>query len=130
MLSTKRKTTELDILEIWRSYQIYLSAKMTPRPFLLVKYFRCKLRKSIGSRIETARPDKPLESMEMLSGELKDSLMNILQVQIIRAIHSAVNDRVIPEIQSVLGTLSSRQKDTESDSSNNKSKINVRKQTD
>ena len=130
MLSTKRKTTELDILEIWRSYQIYLSAKMTPSPFLLEKYFRCKLRKSIRSRIETARPDKPLESMEMLSGELKDLLMNILQVQIIRAIHSAVNDRVIPEIQSILGTLSSRQKDTESDSSNNKSKINVRKQTD
>ena len=70
--------------------------------------------------------DRPLESMEMLSGELnlrlsqvKDSLMNILQVQISRAINSAINDRVIPEIQNAMDTLSSRQRDIESGSSPN-----------
>ena len=51
-----------------------------------------------GCRIETTRSDRPLESKEMLPGELnlrlsqvKDSLMNILQVQISRAINSAIN---------------------------------------
>ena len=64
--------------------------------------------------------------MEMLSEELKfklsqvkDSLMNILQVQITRVINSAINDRVIPEIQNAMGTLSSGQMDTESGSSPN-----------
>ena len=84
--------------------------------------------RNIGCRIETTRSDRPLESMELLSGEMnlsemlyqvKDSLMNILQVQISRAINSAINDRVIPEIQKALGTLSSGQRDTESGSSPN-----------
>ena len=64
--------------------------------------------------------------MEMLSEELNlrlsqvtDSLMNILQVQITRTINSAINDRVIPEIQNAIGTLSSGQRDTESGSSPN-----------
>ena len=59
--------------------------------------------------------------MEKLSGELnlmlsqvKDSLMIILQVQISRAINSAINDRVIPEIQKAMGRLSSGERDTES----------------
>ena len=62
--------------------------------------------------------------MEMLSGELnlrlsqvRDTLMIILRVQISRAIKSAINDRVIPEIQNAMGTLSSGEKDTESGSS-------------
>ena len=63
-------------------------------------------------RIETTMSDRPLESMEMLSGKLnlrlsqvKDSLMNILQVQIC--------SRGIPEIQNAMGTLFSGQRDTE-----------------
>ena len=67
-----------------------------------------------------------LESMELLSGELilmlsqvKDSLMDILQVQISRAISSVINGRVIPEIQNAIGTMSSGQRDTESGSSPN-----------
>ena len=40
--------------------------------------------------------------------------MNILRVQIRRAIGSAINGRVIPEIQNALGTRTSRQTDTES----------------
>ena len=79
-----------------------------------------------GCRIETTRSDRHLESMEMLSEELTlrlsqvaDSLMNILQVQITKAINSAINNSVIPEIQNAMGTLSSGQRDTESGSSQN-----------
>ena len=52
--------------------------------------------------------------MEILSEELnlrlsqvKDSLMKLLQVDITRVINSAIHDRVIPEIQTAMGTLSS-----------------------
>ena len=45
--------------------------------------------------------------------------MNILQVQITKAINSAINNSVIPEIQNAMGTLSSGQRDTESGSSQN-----------
>ena len=80
--------------------------------------------RKIGCRIETTRSDRPLESKEMLSRDLnlrlsqvKNSLMNILQVQLNKAINSAINCRVIPEIQTAMGTLSSGQRDTESGSS-------------
>ena len=82
--------------------------------------------RNIGCRIETTRSNGHLESMEMLSEELNlrlsqvtDLLMNILQVQITRTIISAINYRVIPELQNAMGTLSSGQKDTESGSSPN-----------
>ena len=82
--------------------------------------------KNICCIIKTLRSYRPLESMEMLSEELnlklsqvKDSLMNILQVQITRMIKFAINDRVIPEIQNAMGTLTSGQRDTESGSSPN-----------
>ena len=82
--------------------------------------------RNIGCRIETTRSDRHLESMELLSEELNlrlsqvtDSLMNFLQVQITRAINSAINDKMVPEIQNIMGTLSSGQKDTESGSSPN-----------
>ena len=82
--------------------------------------------KNIGCRIETTRSDRHLESMELLSEELNlrlsqvtDSLMNFLQVQITRAINSAINDKMVPEIQYIMGTLSSGQRDTESGSSPN-----------
>ena len=64
--------------------------------------------------------------MELLSEELNlrlsqmtDSLMNFLQVQITRAINSAINDKMVPEIQNIMGTLSLGQRDTESGSSPN-----------
>ena len=79
-----------------------------------------------GCRIETTRSDRHLESMEMLSEELNirlsqvaDSLMNILKVQITKAINSAINNSVIPEIQNAIVTLSSGQRDPESGSSQN-----------
>ena len=82
--------------------------------------------RNIGCRIETTRSDRHLESMELLSEELNlrlsqvtDSLMNFLQVQITRAINSAINDKMVPEIQYIMGTLSSGQRDTESGSSPN-----------
>ena len=82
--------------------------------------------RNIGCRIETTRSDRHLESMELLSEELNlklsqvtDSLMNFLQVQITRAINSAINDKMVPEIQKIMGTLSSGQRDTESGSSPN-----------
>ena len=82
--------------------------------------------RNIGCRIETTRSDRHLESMELLSEELNlrlsqvtDSLMNFLQVQITRAINSAINDKMVPEIQNIMGTLSSGQRDTESGSSQN-----------
>ena len=59
--------------------------------------------------------------METLSGELNlrlsqviDSLMNMLQAHISRAISSAIKGRVIPKIQSIMGMLSSGQRYSES----------------
>ena len=51
-------------------------------------------------------PDKLLESVESLSKEMNltlcqqmDSLINVVQAQTRKAINSAINERVIPEIQ-------------------------------
>ena len=71
--------------------------------------------------MRTTRPDRPLESMEMLSEELNlrlsqviDSLMNILQVQISRAITSVINDRMIPEKQNNMSSMFFGQREIES----------------
>ena len=48
--------------------------------------------------------------------------MNILQAQTKRAINSAINDKVIPEIQSIMCLFSSGQRDTESATSTNNQK--------
>ena len=45
--------------------------------------------------------------------------MSMMHCQINRTISSAISDRVIPGIHNIMGTLSSGQRDTESDSSNN-----------
>ena len=52
------------------------------------------------------------ESIEILSSEMNtrlsqemDSLMNLMQTQINRAISSAINDRVLHDIQSIMGNL-------------------------
>ena len=59
--------------------------------------------------------------MEMFSNEINmrlsqelDSLMSVMHFQINRAISAAINDRFIPEIQSIMGSLSSSHRDTES----------------
>ena len=56
--------------------------------------------------------------MEILSGEMNfglcremDSLLSMMHAQINRAIGSAINDRVIPEIQSIFNNLPLREKD-------------------
>ena len=59
------------------------------------------------------------EELNLKLSQVKDSLMNILQVQITRVINSAINDIVMPEIQNAMGTLSPGQRDTESGSSPN-----------
>ena len=59
------------------------------------------------------------EELNLRLSQVADSLMNILQVQITKAINSAINNSVIPEIQNAMGTLSSGQRDTESGSSQN-----------
>ena len=48
-----------------------------------------------------------------------DSLMSVIHSQINKAIRSVVKDRVIPEIQKIMGLLSSSHRDTESRSSGN-----------
>ena len=52
--------------------------------------------------------------------QVKDSLMNILQLQIRCAINSVYSDRVIPETQNIMGSMSFGQSDTESCLSINK----------
>ena len=59
------------------------------------------------------------EELNPMLSQVADSLMNILQVQITKAINSAIKNGVIPEIQNAMGTLSSGQRDTESGSSQN-----------
>ena len=60
-----------------------------------------------------------LEELNLRLPQVADSLMNILQVQITKAIISAINNSVIQEIQIAMCTLSSGQRDTESGSSQN-----------
>ena len=86
--------------------------------------------RNIGSRMRTTRPDRPLESMEMLSEEMNlrlsqviDSLFNILQVQLSRAINSVINDRMIPEIQSIMSSMFFGQREIESGTPTNNQDI-------
>ena len=58
------------------------------------------------------RQEGLLESINILSNEMNarfslkmDSLMDLMQTQIKRAISSAISDRVIPEIQHIMGSL-------------------------
>ena len=59
------------------------------------------------------------ESVEIFSNEINmklsqgmNSLMNMMDSQIDRATSSALSDRVIPEIQNFMGSLSTGQRDT------------------
>ena len=53
-----------------------------------------------------------------LSQEL-DSLMNLMQTQINRAISSAINERALPEIQNIMGNLPWDQNGTGTGTSSN-----------
>ena len=72
------------------------------------------------------RQDKLLESVEIFSNEINmrlseamDSLMSVMHSQINRAMNSATNDRIIPEIQSIMGSLFTGHRDTEFGTSGN-----------
>ena len=73
----------------------------------------------------------------MLSGEMNarmsremESMMDFMQTQISRAINSAISERIIPEIQSMMGNPSLAQHGIEPSSSLNEDGIgNVRKNT-
>ena len=70
------------------------------------------------------RRDKLMESMEIFSNEMNmrlsqemDSLMSMMHSQLNRAMSSAINDRVIPGIRNIMGSLSLGHRDTESGTS-------------
>ena len=70
------------------------------------------------------RQDGLAESIEILSNEMNarlsqemDSLMNLMQTQIIRAISSAIDDRVLPGIHNIMSSLPLDQNVTETTTS-------------
>ena len=63
------------------------------------------------------------ESNLRLSHEM-ESMMSVMHSQINRAISSAIAERAIPEIQIMMSSLSSGNKDTESSSSSNNQENN------
>ena len=72
------------------------------------------------------RQDRNLESMETFSIEIKmrlsqkvDAMMSMMHRQINRPISSATSERVIPEIQNNMSSMSSGNRDTASTSSVN-----------
>ena len=74
----------------------------------------------MGNGNETSRPNRLLDPMDKLSGEMHlkltqemDSMMNMIYMQINRAISSAINDKVIPEIQNKVDSFSLRERDFE-----------------
>ena len=80
--------------------------------------------RDIETEIEVPRQDRLLESIDILSSEMSkkfsqemDSLMNMMHIQVNRAINSAISNRVIPEIQKFFGNLPLGQKDTEAGTS-------------
>ena len=71
-----------------------------------------RMRSEIDNRNEPVRQGGLSESINKLSDEMNarfsrkmDSMMDLIQSQINRGISSAINDRVIPEIQSIMGNL-------------------------
>ena len=72
------------------------------------------------------RQDRLFESMDTFTNDITlrlsqemDSLMSMMHTQINRAISSAISERVIPEIQIIMSSISSQNRDTESGSSSN-----------
>ena len=62
--------------------------------------------RDIDSRNEPVRESRLMESINMLSGEMNarmsremETMMDLMHIQISRAISSAISERTIPEIQ-------------------------------
>ena len=65
--------------------------------------------RDISNRNEPIGEGRLIESINMLSGEMDarmsremETMMNFMQTQIGRAINSAISERIIPEIQSIM----------------------------
>ena len=91
------------------------------RTFPIIEEIYHKKKKLEISMSKMKFHDRIMESMEILSIEINmrlskklDSLMSMMHSQINRAISSAISDGVNPEIQNIMGSLSSGQRATES----------------
>ena len=80
--------------------------------------------RDINSRNEPVREGRLIESINMLSGEMNarmsremEAMMDLIQNQISRAINSAISERILPEIQNMVGNLPLGQHGIEPDSS-------------
>ena len=72
------------------------------------------------------RQERILNSMQTFSNEINlrlsqemDAMMSMMHSQINRAINSAISERVIPERQNIVSSISSGNRDTESSLSSN-----------
>ena len=86
--------------------------------------------RNIDNRNEPIGESRFTESIDTLSGEMNarmsremESMMEFLQTQISRAINSAISERIIPEIQSMMGISVSAQHGIEPNSSPNEDGI-------
>ena len=68
--------------------------------------------RDIDNRNEPIREDRLIESINILSGEMNarmsremKTMMDLMHTQISRAINSAISERIIPEIQNMVGSL-------------------------
>ena len=81
---------------------------------------------------EVPKQDRILESIQTFSNKINmrlsqemDAMMSMMHSQNKRAISSAFSERVIPEIQSIISSISSGNRDTESGSSSNNHENNT-----
>ena len=82
--------------------------------------------RNVGHEDQPLRQNRSAESMQTFSNEINMKLsqkmvamMSTLHLQINRAISSAISERVIPEIQNIMSSISSGNRVTESVSSSN-----------
>ena len=68
--------------------------------------------RDIDNRNEPVREGRLIESINVLSGEMNarmsremETMMELMHTQISRAINSAISERIIPELQNMVGTL-------------------------
>ena len=68
--------------------------------------------RDISNRNETVREERLIESINTLSGEMNarmsremETMMDFMQNQISRVINCAISERIIPEIQNMVGNL-------------------------
>ena len=86
--------------------------------------------RDIDNRNEPIGENRLIESINTLSGEMnarmsreKESMMDFMQTQISRAINSAISERIIPEIQNMMGSSTLVQQGVEPSSSLNEDEI-------